>query len=388
MRWKPSDFVAGLFVLAGLVLIMAMFIVVRGQLSRQDNYYSYFDNVAGLKSGAAVIYEGYIIGSVDAITPENTDEGMRFRIDIGIEEGWAVPSDSTSQIAALSLLSAPAIQITAGTAEPMAPNSQITAVESGNIMADLSRTADRLTYIAETSLAPLLDTTANLLENEGRSALASVAGLTTKLDEEAPEILDGIKQTVANLETASGNLGEITGSGTLNQVNGALASLQEAADNIVRLTETANDEANEILASTQAIIAKGDGIMDQSSALVADAQSFVGTDNQRLATEFLERLNNAAGSLEQSMATLETLASAENVGRIETLIVNVQAIRAELLGASQAIRVASENAAQLSDLGEDRIESFLQRLESSALNIEEMTAQLRDDPSILIRGTK
>ena len=55
----------------------------------------------------------------------------------------------------------------------------------------------------------------------------------------------------------------------------------------------------------------------------------------------------------------------------------------EIIEASHA---TSQNALQITTLGEDRIEGFLQRMESAALNVEEMTARLRDDPSLLIRG--
>ena len=362
MRWKLSDFVAGIFVIAGLALIIAMFVTVRGQLNRQDSYYSYFSNVAGLKSGAAVVYEGYIIGSVTGITPEASDTGMRFKIDIGIEAGWTIPSESTSQIAALSLLSAPAIQIQAGGGEALSPNSEITAIDSGNIMADLSRTADRLTLIAENSLAPLLETTATLLENEGREALSSVSGLATRLDEDAPEILTSVKNTVQNLETASANVSNFTSSEGFTGASDILTDLQRASTNIEKLSKQSIDIVNRA----------GDIVSPQRLSVI---------------DSFLSRLNNASGSVERSMTSLERLASAENVEQLEALIQNVGAIREELLLASRAIRVASTNAADLTNLGEDRIESFLQRLESAALNIEEMTAQLRDDPSILIRGT-
>ena len=362
MRWKVSDFVAGLFVIVGLALIVAMFVTVRGQFNRQDSYFSYFSNVAGLKTGAAVVYEGYIIGSVTDITPETSATGMRFRIDIGIEAGWAIPEDSTSQIAALSLLSAPAIQITAGTASALAPNSEIDGVDSGNIMADLSRTADRLTVIAETSLAPLLNTTADLLENEGRDALASVSGIAAQLDDDAPAILGSVKNTVQNLETASANISDMTNSNAFNGIDDILSDIQSASDNVVALPA-------------------------KSVALIDTAGQLISPDRVRVIDSFLTRLNNASGSVERSMAGLEQLASEENIDQLDTLIQNVGAIREELLFASRAINIAATNAATLTDLGEDRIDSFLQRLESSALNIEEMTAQLRDDPSILIRGT-
>ena len=105
MKFKPSDFTAGLFVIGGLFSIITMFFV-KGQLNKQDEYHSYFNNVAGLRAGASVVYEGYIIGTVNEITPEQTTSGMTFRVDIGVKEGWAIPSSSNAEIAALSLLSA------------------------------------------------------------------------------------------------------------------------------------------------------------------------------------------------------------------------------------------------------------------------------------------
>ena len=51
MKFKSSDFTAGLFVIGGLFAIITMFFVVKGQLNKQDSYHSYFNNVAGLRAG-------------------------------------------------------------------------------------------------------------------------------------------------------------------------------------------------------------------------------------------------------------------------------------------------------------------------------------------------
>jgi phospholipid/cholesterol/gamma-HCH transport system substrate-binding protein len=47
----------------------------------------------------------------------------------------------------------------------------------------------------------------------------------------------------------------------------------------------------------------------------------------------------------------------------------------------------SQNVQTISEIGEDRLAGFLRRMEAAALNIEEMTARLRDDPSLIIRGS-
>ena len=84
---------------------------------------------------------------------------------------------------------------------------------------------------------------------------------------------------------------------------------------------------------------------------------------------------------------MERLTGQEVQGRVLQLIDDVDVIRANLERASEAVVVATNNAADVSDISEDRIEAFLQKLESAALNVEEMTARLRDDPSIIIRGS-
>ena len=124
MRWKQADFLAGIFVIAGFALILAIIVVVRGQIGAPDKYHTYFKNVAGLRTGAAVVYEGYIVGAVADVTPESDGSGMRFRVNIDVEKDWVIPADSVAEISAVSLLSANAVQISAGTGMPLAPGAR------------------------------------------------------------------------------------------------------------------------------------------------------------------------------------------------------------------------------------------------------------------------
>ena len=55
--------------IGGLIGLLAIIAVLGDFLNKTDQYYTRVNNVAGLKSGAAVIYEGYIIGSVTEIDP-------------------------------------------------------------------------------------------------------------------------------------------------------------------------------------------------------------------------------------------------------------------------------------------------------------------------------
>ncbi|MGC6516785.1 MAG: MlaD family protein [Candidatus Puniceispirillaceae bacterium] len=376
MKIKSSDFTAGLFVIGGLFAIITMFFVVKGQLNRQDSYHSYFNNVAGLRAGASVVYEGYIIGTVNDITPEQTQTGMTFRVDIGVKEGWAIPSDSNAEIAALSLLSAQSIQIIAGSAAPLTPGDLIPSRPATNLMADLGRTADQFATIAKTSLVPLLATVDSLLNEEARDALTGLTSLSKSVGDGVPALLDSAARTADNLERASQNVADISGNETKQAVQSVLSDMVEASDNVNETTKSARlttDKAGDLV------------------TILTDE-----TANQWLAdiAQILMRIDNSAAGLEQ--ISQSALASAQNVesltgrpvrDKILTMIDEIDVIRGNLEIASESVMTATENAADLSDISEDRINAFLQKLENAALNIEEMTARLRDDPSIIIRGS-
>lgn len=376
MKIKSSDFIAGIFVIAGLVTIIAMFVVVRGQFERQDSYHSYFNNVAGLRPGASVIYEGYIIGTVEDITPEATDKGMTFRVDLGVTAGWAIPRDSMAEISALSLLSAQSIQIVAGQEAALAPGDLIPSRPASNLMLELGRTADQFAEIASTSLVPLLITIEELLNEEARDALSGLTNLTASVNDGVPAILEKVERTAGNLETASQSVAEMAGNETQEAVTAAIGDMLEAADNI-------NDASLAIKTAS-----------DDTSKMVIDVTKTVENTWITEINGTLTRIDNAAMKLEdisQSVLTsagnIEELTGGEIPQKIKTIIENVEEIRGNLAIASESVVTAADNAAELSDISEDRIEAFLQKLENAALNVEEMTARLRDDPSIIIRGS-
>ena len=172
-----------------------------------------------------------------------------------------------------------------------------------------------------------------------------------------------------NLKTASQGAADLTGPQTQNQVNTLLSQANQAGESLVAAAQT------------------GEQTVADTNMMVRDANTFLADRNQQVA-QILQQINEASTSLNRSTQQIEKIASDQNIAAIDELLSAINTMQADLLIAAQAIRIASENAATISDIGEDRMESFLQRLESSALNVEELTARLRDDPSIIIRGTR
>ena len=363
MRWKQADFLVGSFVLAGFALILAIIIVVRGQIGAPDGYHTYFKNVAGLRAGAAVVYEGYIVGAVAEVEPEAGEAGMRFRVNLEVEKDWVIPSGSVAEISAVSLLSANAIQITAGTGTPLAPGSEIDSVTAVNVMSEISKTADELTEIAQTHVAPLLTTLRDVLDVEGRGALASVSTLSGALADEAPQIM-------ANIEDATANVADITSRENTE-------SIRRTIDNVERVSKDA--------------VAIADG-----AAAVTSGVMRVASDNnlQRIET-ILNRLDSAAVELEQTMQAanratvkMESAINEDNMVMVSEFLADLRALQQDIGQIAATGIETSENLYSISEFSEDRLAGFLQRMEAAALNIEEMTARLRDDPSLIIRGSE
>ena len=356
MRWKQADLIAGIFVLCGAALIVTIFMVVRGQIGQQDRYHTFFSNVAGLRAGAVVVYEGYTIGSVDSIDPLAGDEGMKFRVNLEVQPDWQIPQDSLAEISATSLLSANAIQITAGTGASLAVGSEIPSMDAVNVMTEISRTADKLTVIAQSHLAPLLDTVREILDGEGRAALDGVADLTSEITRQTPQIM-------TNMSRASQNVANIASEANSKRVARTLNNLEQTSKTGLDIVKRAEDVASDInVARINAVISH----FEQAS-----------TDLQTT----LETAQNAAKNI-------EVMTDDQNAKRIEQVLVSVSDTVAAMNEVVSSSLKTSNVIQDMSNASSDRVEAFLLKMENVSLNLEEMTARLRDNPSLLILGSE
>lgn len=359
MKQKMTDYVAGLFVIFGMILIIAITVIVRGQYNKQDDYYTYFENVAGLKTGAAIIYEGYIIGSVTDITPEAVETGMRFRVDLGVQAGWNIPQDSVAKVAAQSLLSAQAIQIKSGGGQPLSPRSEIRSIQTKDVISDLSDTASELSSLAQTSLQPLLESLTSVIDNEVRMTLQGANKLTGAVEERVPELMGRLDVIFANLEAVSTNLEALVGSRTREQIT---LSIEQMNTTLGRI-----DEASSELFTDQNLNRINDSLAQVEQAA-------------RL-------LQKTAEKGYQTAEQAQLFTSDQNMKNVETILSDTVSLQSQIADLVAAAEISAENAARLTSISQDRMDMFLQRMENAALNIEEMTARLRDDPSLIIRGS-
>ena len=111
---KINYFIVGLFVIVMIVGLVVSVALLTGRTGATDGYHAYYSNVTGVKFGTQVVYEGYPIGQVIEVVPEEQDGRMRFRVNFDVVQGWRIPDDSIVEIAAPGLLAAVTLAVNAG----------------------------------------------------------------------------------------------------------------------------------------------------------------------------------------------------------------------------------------------------------------------------------
>ena len=119
MQRSKNDVWVGLFVLIGLaaVLFLALKSANLLQYSWSKNYTvpAKFDNIGGLKQGAAVKSAGVVVGRVENI--QFDDESYQAKVSLALQNKYAFPKDSSLKILTSGLLGEQYVGILAGADE-------------------------------------------------------------------------------------------------------------------------------------------------------------------------------------------------------------------------------------------------------------------------------
>lgn len=119
MQRSKNDVWVGLFVLIGLAAIL--FLALKSanllQFSWSKGYVvtAKFDNIGGLKRGAAVKSAGVVVGRVDNI--QFDDESYQAKVSLSLQNEYAFPKDSSLKILTSGLLGEQYVGILAGADE-------------------------------------------------------------------------------------------------------------------------------------------------------------------------------------------------------------------------------------------------------------------------------
>lgn len=286
MRHQGVNYaVVGAFVLTMLAAGLGAVVALGGGTGASERYSVVFDNVADVKFGTQVRYEGYPVGQVEAIEPVVEAGATVFHLDISVAEGFAIPSDSVARIQSSRFLGAKTVEIQRGeSATALAPGARLASAPAADMFAAMSSVAGQVGELSSEGLKPLLARLSALVDNANRLLDDDVGPMFGSLNAVArdtrgrvPEItgelasfmqelnvtltsvqallsehnVAGVQQTVENVNVASQDLTVIsrTVQGTVVQLDGIVANLREVVENNQGNVEAALDDSHYILRS-------------------------------------------------------------------------------------------------------------------------------------------
>ena len=140
MQSSRYDALVGFFVLLGGAALLFLALKAGNLLSLnfQDTYTvtAKFDNIGGLKPGAAVKSAGVVVGRVGAISFD--DKSFQARVILNMNQGVAFPKDSSAKILTSGLLGEQYIGLEPGAEEKnLAAGDIITQTQSAVVLENL-----------------------------------------------------------------------------------------------------------------------------------------------------------------------------------------------------------------------------------------------------------
>ena len=253
-------FAVGLFVLTMITIFVIVIALITGRGGDTDDYTVYYDNIAGLKYGTTVSYEGYQIGQVDDIQPIQTKGATRYKVYFSIRKGWKVPKDSIAKMVSSGLLSDVAINIEEGASNDyLKPGDTINGQEGSNVFASMNSAANDIKLL----IADMRKITAVLTDQNGMTDIMNnIKQLTTKLNESADRV-----QTILSQKNQQRIEDFLT---QMNSVSSDLTNVTSGINTTLNSIDKLVGSTNNLLEDNRRDIRKSIQNLNTSLQIVAD----------------------------------------------------------------------------------------------------------------------
>ncbi|WP_257667687.1 MlaD family protein [Parapedobacter tibetensis] len=295
--------IVGLFVLVGIIILVAGILVLGGQqnrFSRTVKVSTVFDDVSGLKSGNNVWFSGVKIGTIKAINFKNLKQ---VEIVMAIEEKSReyIRKNAIAKIGSEGFIGNKLIVIEGG-------SSDVPAVESGDILVSSKGTdTDAMLATLQINNENLVDITENikLLSEQVARGEGTIGAVLTDsmMAVHTKQMIANLNLTAANTAKASQALTQLTdkmnAEGTL--INDLLtdtvvyANLRGAVAQLQGITQTASALVANLNETTNKFNAKDNAI----GVLLNDPEV---AENMR---QTMENLEQSTEKLDQNMEALQ-----------------------------------------------------------------------------------
>jgi phospholipid/cholesterol/gamma-HCH transport system substrate-binding protein len=156
-RDNVNYLLVGCFVLLMAAVLFYALYRITGHSAEGELYVTHFPNVAGIKEGSVVTYEGFEVGNVTLVEPVAREGRTVYRVALNLRKPVRIPADSRALIASPGLLSAPVVEIKEGRSrEVLLAGSEIPGGSNVNLIESVSALAADLRLITDNSIKPML----------------------------------------------------------------------------------------------------------------------------------------------------------------------------------------------------------------------------------------
>jgi phospholipid/cholesterol/gamma-HCH transport system substrate-binding protein len=238
--------VVGVFVIAMVVGLVVWIAMITGRTGATDAYYIRYDAVPGLAKGAQIFFDGYPVGRIESIKPQDNRDERRFRLDVSVEQGWKIPDDSEAKIVA-GFLAAVFINIEGGDSKTyLEPGDQIPSVEATDLIAEMTETVASL-RVTLADLKPqvegivddlslTMDQVNSLLSPQNTGRVATILENLEAVSEEIKGMTEGLTDTRRRLDRV---LIQVDGliAENKDEISRAVADFRESVEALARHAE-------------------------------------------------------------------------------------------------------------------------------------------------------
>ncbi len=229
----------GIMVAASIIFLILGFNILRGRgmFSNEDQYFAYYDNVAGLSKSAAVNFEGVQIGKVIDIALQKDN---RIKVTIGLtNKEFKIPAGSSVQMVTDNMLAGSKVLylLTTKNTNYLKPGDTLQTAAAAGMIEKIGRGLDQgLGKVsgAVGSLDTLIDQINLVVGERNRQHLdASFQSLDATLAE-LSKLSKALNTQTAALSAVMNNLNSVTGNLAKNnsQVSAILTNAEVATNKI------------------------------------------------------------------------------------------------------------------------------------------------------------
>jgi phospholipid/cholesterol/gamma-HCH transport system substrate-binding protein len=238
MTRRSGDLLVGVFVLAMLSALIAGIALLTGRGGPADRYFTVYSNVTDVRFGTPVLYEGYPVGRVEAVTPRPSGAGLEFVVELSVARGWKIPADSVAAVVSPRVLSPVSIDIKAGQSDhALKPGDTLAGTPAVNLFAAMGDLASRLSAVDLTRLGPLLATldeslrgVRDIVVTDGRQASAQLADLLSNANRALPPMMADLQRFSRTIDEIAGEVRQLVNPRSRERVEIILANLDRTSE--------------------------------------------------------------------------------------------------------------------------------------------------------------